>query len=181
MMTITLFGSSKPPAGSQEYVLAYEVGRALAHAGFIVCNGGYGGTMEAAARGAKEFGGSTVGVTADVFDRDPNQWIDKEIREKTLVDRLSRLIEIGDAYVVFKGGTGTLLELAAVWEFVNKGLIREKPIVIVGAFWKPLVGMMREELLWEGLGDCTRLISQVGTAHECAEVLRIRLSTPSRK
>jgi len=38
------------------------------------------------------------------------------------------------------GGTGTLLELAKVWELKNKGFIKEdKTIILVGGFWKPLV------------------------------------------
>ena len=42
--------------------LAVEVGRAIAEAGGILVCGGLGGVMEAAARGAKAAGGTTVGV-----------------------------------------------------------------------------------------------------------------------
>ncbi len=177
MKTITLFGSSAPREGSKEYTFALDVGSALARAGFVICNGGFGGTMEAAARGAKEAGGTTIGVTVDVFKRKANDWIDREIREQTLADRLSRLIELGDGYVVFPGSTGTLLELAAVWEFMNKGVIREKPILVLGTFWKPIIEQMKEIPLQEGMKDCTKLITYIGTARECADVLRIRLSS----
>lgn len=176
MATITLFGSSAPQHGSEDYLLAYEVGNALAQEGFVVCNGGFGGTMEASARGAKEAGGTTIGVTVDVFRRKANRWIDREIRERTLVERLSRLIELGDAYVVFPGSTGTLLELAAVWEFVNKGIMRKKPIVILGNFWKPLVEQMKLASLKEGMKDCTKLLTEVHSAKECVEVLHTRLT-----
>ncbi len=164
MKTITLFGSSAPRDGSKEYTFAFDVGSALARAGFVICNGGFGGTMEAAARGAKEAGGTTIGVTVDVFKRKANDWIDREIREQTLADRLSRLIELGDGYVVFPGSTGTLLELAAVWEFMNKGVIREKPILVLGTFWKPIIEQMKEIPLQEGMKDCTKLITYIGTA-----------------
>ena len=53
---ISVFGSSRPRELDPEYVEALNIGRALAKAGFIVCNGGYGGIMEASARGAKEAG-----------------------------------------------------------------------------------------------------------------------------
>ncbi len=173
--TITVFGSSRPCEGELEYRQAYEVGSMLARAGFVICNGGYGGTMEASARGAKEAGGTTIGVTVAAFRRDANRWIDREIRTGTLVERIQRLVELGDAYVVLKGGTGTLLELAYVWEFINKGLIPEKPIVVVGDFWNGVVATLREELMWEGMEDCTRFIHLAATPTACAEHLRRRL------
>lgn len=90
----------------------------------------------------------------------------------TLNERLMKLVELGDAYVILKGGTGTLLELAYVWEFINKGLMREKPIVVVGQFWNDVIQTLREELIWEGLGDCTKLIKQVEKTEECVSYLK---------
>jgi uncharacterized protein (TIGR00730 family) len=173
---ITIFGSSRPRESDDEYQLAYDVGRTLSLAGFTVCNGGFGGTMEASARGAKESGGKTIGVTFTIKDRTANQWIDKNIHVPALIDRMMKLIELGDAYVVLKGGTGTLLELAAVWEFINKGLLPGKPIVIVGDFWKNVVETLREELLWEGFGDCTKFIHRSPSPEECALFLMRQLS-----
>jgi len=44
------------------------------------------------------------------------------------------------------GGTGTLLELAEIWELVNKGFINPaKPIVLMGDFWRPLAELMAED------------------------------------
>ena len=173
---VTVFGSSRPAPGDAEYELARTLGTGLAKAGFAVCNGGYGGIMAAASQGAKEAGGSTIGVTTRTFSRAANQWIDREIPLPTMVDRLLKLVELGDAYVVLKGGTGTLLELACVWEFINKGVIGEKPIVVVGDFWEAVVSTLRNELLWEGAGDCTKYIRKVGTPQECAALLGSLLS-----
>lgn len=170
--TITVFGSSRPAEGDPLYQLAYDLGKQCARAGWAVCNGGYGGIMEAAARGAKEAGGATIGVTVSDFPRRANKWIDTEIQMPTLNERLMKLVELGDAYVILKGGTGTLLELAYVWEFINKGLMREKPIVVVGQFWNGVIQTLREELIWEGLGDCTKLIKQVETPEECVSYLK---------
>lgn len=169
---ITIFGSSRPSESDPLYHLAYELGKVCAEAGWTVCNGGYGGIMEASARGAKEAGGSTIGVTVSAFARRANKWIDREIHVSTLNERLMKLVELGDAYVILKGGTGTLLELAYVWEFINKGLMTEKPIVVVGEFWNSVIETLREELMGEGLGDCTKLIKQVRTAEECRTYLQ---------
>ena len=172
---ISVFGSAKPREGEPEYVEAREVGKALALEGFVVCNGGYGGIMEASARGAKEAGGKTIGVTVSVFARTANQWVDQEIRKATLVERIETLVNTADGYVIVKGGTGTLLELAYVWEFINKKFIEEKPIVIVGDFWTRVVDTLKEELLWEGLGDCTKFIRRVDSPRECAALLKRKL------
>ncbi len=172
---VTVFGSSRPAEGDQEYQLAYDVGFALARTGFIVCNGGFGGTMAASARGAKEAGGETIGVTFSYSNRTPNPWIDRHFHFPTLIERMMKLVELGDGYVVLKGGTGTLLELAAVWEFINKGLSKEKPIVLVGNFWDGVVDTLRVESMWEGAGDCTKFIHRAPSPAECAEFLKDQL------
>jgi uncharacterized protein (TIGR00730 family) len=181
-MTITVFGSSRPRPSDPDYELAYALGSELARAGFTVCNGGYAGIMEASARGAKEAGGSTVGVTfTELGPRTPNRWIDRTVPETTLISRMMRLIELGDAYVVLKGGTGTLLELAAVWEHINKGLLDERPIVIVGSFWTEVVNTLSDELAWEGLEACTRYVEHVHTAEQAALLLKAKLSRTSTR
>lgn len=168
---ITIFGSSRPLPDSEEYQTAFAAGRSLARRGFTVCNGAYGGTMEAASKGAREAGGSTIGVTSAAFSRTPNSWVEKEIRTETMVERLLKLVELGKGYVVLKGGTGTLLELAAVWEFINKGFQPRKPIVVVGTFWNAVIETMRSEQIWEGSGDCAEYITHVQTPEACAEHL----------
>jgi len=140
---VTIFGGSRFREGDKEYELACELGGKLAKAGYTVCNGGYGGVMEASARGAKEAGGKTVGVTTGEFGGPANLWIHEEIRMKKWVKRLFKLIELGDAYVVLDGGTGTLVELFVVWEMLNKKLI-QKPIILLGTRLQGLVGEIQK-------------------------------------
>jgi uncharacterized protein (TIGR00730 family) len=169
---ITVFGSSRPRPGDAEYDIALSLGAALAHSGFAVCNGGYGGIMEASARGAKESGGETIGVICSAFaGKHANPWIDTVIREESLMTRLMKLVEIAHGYVILKGGTGTLLELATVWELMNKGIMAEKPIVVLGDFWKGVTDTLKEELAWEGAEDCTKFVVVVQSAEECIRVL----------
>jgi uncharacterized protein (TIGR00730 family) len=142
--TITIFGTANARSGQAAYELAYQTGKLLAQAGFIIANGGYGGTMLAAAKGAAEAGGETIGVTCSAFKgSSANEYITREIVTKSLDERLDTLIRLGQVYVVLPGGTGTLLELAKVWELKNKGFIKEdKPIILIGGFWKPLVDLI---------------------------------------
>jgi uncharacterized protein (TIGR00730 family) len=136
---ITVFGSSRPAPGSAAYETARALGAALAKAGFAVATGGYGGTMEAASRGAREVRGKVIGVTCDEFSSPANQWVEEEIRVKTWQERLMKLVELGAGYVALPGGTGTLVELAVVWERIGKGFLPLRPLVILGDFWLPVV------------------------------------------
>ena len=140
----TVFGSSRPSDGEPDYAEARELGWALAAKGFTVCSGGYSGVMEAVSRGAKDAGGRTLGVTSKFFGRDPNRWVDDVIQVNTWQERLFSLIERANCYVICKGGTGTLVELSVVWEMLNKGVMKRKPCVAIGEFWRPIVERVRE-------------------------------------
>lgn len=142
---VTVFGSSRPREGEADYEEARVLGRALAKHGFAVCSGGYGGVMEAVSRGAKEAGGKTYGVTAEFFTAAKlNSWIDTEVRMKTWEERLFELIRLADGFVGCKGGTGTLVELAVVWEMLNKSVMNGKPFAVLGEFWQPVLDRVRE-------------------------------------
>lgn len=141
---VTVFGSSRPRDGDADYEEARALGRSLAERGLAVCTGGYGGVMEGVSRGAREAGGKTYGVTAEFFRRAANEWVDTEVRVKTWEERLFELIRLADGFAVCKGGTGTLVELAVVWEMMNKSVTTAKPIAVVGAFWQPILDRVRE-------------------------------------
>jgi uncharacterized protein (TIGR00725 family) len=141
---ITVFGSSRPLEGEPDYDVARALGHVLAECGFAVCTGGYGGVMAGVSRGAKEAGGKTYGVTADIFSAKANAWIDVEVRVATWQDRLFELIRLADGFVACKGGTGTLVELAVVWEMLNKSVMPVKPFTTLGDFWQPVIERVRE-------------------------------------
>jgi predicted Rossmann-fold nucleotide-binding protein len=100
--------------------------------------------MEAVSRGAKEAGGRTLAVTAKFFRAGANAWVDEVCVVSTWQERLFELIRRGDGFVACRGGTGTLVELAVVWEMLNKGIIHGKPFVAVGDFWMPIIERVRE-------------------------------------
>lgn len=176
---ITVFGSSRPREDHADYQEARLLGRSLAEAGFTVCSGGYAGVMEAASRGAKEAGGKTYGVTAEFFKPKANPWVDTEIRVTTWQERLFELVRVADGFVTCKGGTGTLVELAVVWEMLNKAVIADKPIVILGEFWTPILDRVREvELGHPGpWGEANgKLVHTAITPAEAADFLKKKLS-----
>ncbi len=150
MKTVTVFGSALPTERSKAYVEARRLGRLLAEAGYAVCNGGYGGLMEASARGAHEAGGHTIGITCVIWPRPANPYIVEEVRTQNFPQRLMTLIERGDAYLTLPGGTGTLAELALAWEMMNKGSLSKtvggrKPLLVMAPYWRPVFDCLQQE------------------------------------
>jgi uncharacterized protein (TIGR00730 family) len=176
---ITIFGSSRSRVGDTRYEEARKLGAALATGGFTVCSGGYGGVMEAVSRGAHEAGGNVLAVTAEFFRTKPNRWVSETFSVKTWEERLFELIRRGDGYVACAGGTGTLVELAVVWEMLNKRVMPGKPFVGLGDFWKPIVERVREvetdhPSSWDEAG--AELISFAANAEEAADYLAARIA-----
>jgi hypothetical protein len=165
---ITIFGTSKAGAGDAIFALAVETGRLLAQAGFTIANGGYGGTMLAAAKGAAGAGGEIIGVTCSAFKSGrANKYVTREIVTNSLDERLDTLVKLGQAYIVLPGGTGTLLELAKVWELKNKGFIKaDKPFILLGGFWKPLV-----ELIATDDADSSRFVKLADEPKQAVEMI----------
>jgi len=122
--------------------MAEEIGRLVAGRGWVLANGGYGGSMEASARGAKSAGGRVIGVTCDLFSREPNRYVDEVIRTPDLYARIRTLLERSDAYLALPGATGTLAEVAMAWEMLAKRFLEPRPLVLVGEFWRPLFRML---------------------------------------
>lgn len=139
---VSVFGSARTQPLEPAYQAACDLGHAIAAAGWTLCNGGYGGIMEATAKGAVDAGGHTIGVTCSALSwrGGPNPYVRQEVPTFDLLSRLNTLVRIARAYIVLPGGTGTLLELALVWELFNKGMLKRKaPIILYGNHWVPLI------------------------------------------
>lgn len=91
---------------------AGEVGRLLAESGCVVVCGGLGDVMAAAARGAKEAGGTTVGILPGESPHDANEWIDYAVATGTGHARNLAVVASCDASIVVGGKWGTLAEVA---------------------------------------------------------------------
>ena len=171
--TITIFGSAIPTQDDAQYKFAYELGATLAQNGFNICSGGYSGIMEATSKGAYDNGGFVYGVTIELWNKEPNSYITVEVREQKLFERITKLLELGDAYIILQGGTGTLLEFAAVWEYANKNLQQEKPIICHSNMWKEIVDVINKQMLLENRR--TDLIKCCDSVDEIVEYLKTGL------
>jgi len=179
---ITLFGSALGNPGEELWNLAEQTGELLARSGYAVVNGGYGGTMEAAARGARRVGGMVTGVTVATFSRAPNSLSTRIIQSGTLFERLETLLQLGHGYIVFPGGSGTLVELALAWELANKSFSPPRPLIFLGAFWEPVVKLLlrdpalfRNEPTESSLPECPGWVFIADTPETALEILRTHL------
>ena len=146
---ISVFGSGDAAADSEEYAAAERVGRVLGELGYDVANGGYGGAMEAVSRGAAAAGAEVMGVPCRVWPSRVNRFVTRAIETDDLHHRLRRLIDLGTGgYVVLPGATGTLLELATVWELSAKRMLPPRPVVCVGAHWRPVADRIAAKSPW---------------------------------
>ena len=176
MKKICVFGTYKNLVGKEKEAIV-GLGRYLAENGAVVVSGGFGGIMEDVSRGAKSAGGKTIGVTyykdRNASGKSANPFVDDEIATADIFERIRVMINISDGFIILQGGTGTLLELAAVLEHINKGMIPPKPIVAVGDFWKGAVDNLRREKVLNmdakirlNAEDCSALVAFVKDADE---------------
>jgi len=185
MKTVTIFGSSLPAEGTPAYAEGRRLGNLLVQAGFAVCNGGYGGLMAATARGAREAGGHTIGITCAVWSAKANPWIVEEVHTLSFPERLMTLIERGDGYIVMPGGTGTLAELALVWEMMNKSSLArtvggQRPLLVMAPYWQPVIDCLKQEgHLHSGppgwVQPALEIVTLVTNVERAVELLKMKL------
>jgi uncharacterized protein (TIGR00725 family) len=106
------------------YEKARTVGRLIAERGGILVCGGLSGVMEAAARGATEAGGATVGILPDEDRRRQNIYLTYSLATGTGQARNLAVVCSGDVVIAVGGEYGTLSEI---------GLARKvgRPVVVL--------------------------------------------------
>lgn len=109
-------------AGDEIMGMAEEVGRLVAESGFILICGGMGGVMEAAAKGAMEAGGTTVGILPSPDRHSANPYIEIPIATSFGEARNLIIIRTADVLIAVGGEYGTLSEIAFA-------LKMEKPVI----------------------------------------------------
>jgi len=93
------------------YDTAYEVGGLIAKNDAILICGGLGGVMEAACKGAKEAGGTTIGILPGSYIGDANPYVDIPIAAGLGHGRNLIIINTAEALIAISGRFGTLSEI----------------------------------------------------------------------
>ncbi len=143
--SVAFFGYSMSNETDDEFIGAYESARLVAQSGREVVNGGGPGVMYAATKGAKDAKGKVSVVYYDPkhasrFEGQAGINIaDTSDKESNYIERTKRLMELGDAYVIFNGGTGTVSEFAMCWAVARLYFGKSKPIILYGPFWRNIL------------------------------------------
>jgi hypothetical protein len=150
---VTFFGSSEVEAGDLAYDSAFKTAKLLAQFGYEIINGGGPGVMKASSEGARQGGGLSVGITFNPKDmthfegRDPHNLVDKEIMCDNYVERTVKLLEAGDIYVFFNGGTGTISEFGMAWGLARLYFGHHKPLILFGDYWHEILEAFGKNML----------------------------------
>jgi uncharacterized protein (TIGR00725 family) len=132
--------------------LARELGREIARRGAVLVCGGRGGVMEAACQGAKEEGGTTVGILPGTDRREANPYVDIPIATGIGEARNAIVVRTADGVVAVSGGYGTLSE-------IGLALKMGRPVVGLGT-WE----------LWRD-GQAVRTVVHVDTPLQAVETV----------
>jgi len=149
---VAFFGYSAFKEESREYKEAFGAAKFLAQRGYTIVNGGGPGIMAAATRGAESVGGETVAITFNPKDapgfegRYVANRVDREIKTSNYIERMFKLMEHADCFVIFNGGTGTLSEFGTSWLLAKLYYPHHKPFVLYGDFWKPIVKVLIDKM-----------------------------------
>ncbi len=123
---IGVIGGSVVPA--EVLLQARELGKEIASRGCMLICGGMGGVMEAACKGAKEGGGTTIGILPGEDKSDANQYVDVSIASGLGIARNVLIVRTADVVIALNGSYGTLSEMALA---LNLG----KRVIALGS-WK---------------------------------------------
>ena len=149
---IAFFGDANINSGDPVYKKAFEAAKLLAEHGYTIVNGGGPGVMAAATKGAEAGKGETLAVTfypqnAPGFEgRYVGNVTDREIKTSNYIERMFKLLEHADLYIIFKGGTGTISELGTAWVLAKLYYGHHKPFILFGEFWAEIIDVLKNNL-----------------------------------
>lgn len=150
---VTVFGSARLSENSKYYRAARELGQKLAQNGHTVITGGGPGIMEAANRGAYEYGGRSIGlnITLD-HEQFPNPYLTDVLEFRYFFARKVMLSMASKAYVFMPGGFGTMDEMTEIVILMQEHKMPKMPVFLYGrSFWRPLEKFYRTRLLADNL------------------------------
>src|SRR3989338_9166295 len=131
-VVISVIGSHDHSPDSDQ--IAYKVGKLVGQLGAVLVCGGLTGTMTAAAQGAKEAGGLTIGLLPGRKKSDANPYIDIALPTSIGYARNAIVACSADMIVALPGSHGTNSEICY-------GLVFGKPVLDMGE-WK-IDGMIK--------------------------------------
>ena len=146
---VTVFGSARTKASDKYYKLAEEIAFLLAKDGYAIITGAGPGIMEAANKGAKKAGITSIGLNIQVpVAQKPNRFITKLIEFRYFFCRKVMFLKYANASVIFPGGFGTMDEFFETVTLIQTQRIEKFPVVLVGSeYWKGLIDWVKKSMI----------------------------------
>jgi hypothetical protein len=154
-VTISVIGGHD--TGPKVERLAQEVGAIVAKAGAVLVCGGLDGVMKAAAKGAKQAGGLTIGLLPGRNKDDANEYIDIALPTTIGFARNAMVAGSADIIVALAGSFGTQSEICY-------GLVYKKPVIDLGG-WK-MPGMIKAKNIKEAQAVIEKLIKRISQSQD---------------
>jgi uncharacterized protein (TIGR00730 family) len=150
---VSIFGGARVQRKSETYRAGEEIARLLAERGFAVITGGGPGAMEAANRGARKGGGSTVGLNIKLpFEQKPNRYANPVIHFDYFFARKVMFVKYACAFVGLPGGYGTLDEMFECLTLKQTRKMKNFPVILYGSeFWSGLLEWLKDQCLSRSL------------------------------
>ncbi|MCB0792928.1 MAG: TIGR00730 family Rossman fold protein [Flavobacteriales bacterium] len=138
---VTFFGSARFKEDHPYYEAARELARRVGRVGFTIMTGGGPGIMEAANRGARDVGATSVGCNIELpHEQLPNPYLDVSLHFDRFFIRKVLLLKYSVTFVVMPGGAGTMDELFETITLIQTGKLKDFPILLYGKdYWAPLL------------------------------------------
>jgi uncharacterized protein (TIGR00725 family) len=146
---IAFFGDANISEADETYKAAFDTAELLARHYYVIVNGGGPGVMEAATSGAEKGNGETLSVTFDPINAPgfEGKYIknvtDTEIVTTNYIERMFKLMEYSDIFIIFKGGSGTISEFGTAWVLAKLYYGHHKPFILFGDFWVDIIDAIR--------------------------------------
>ena len=131
-MNITVYLGSYEGSDPSLRRAVQELGHWIGESGNALVYGGSGiGLMGVLATSVLQAGGDVTGVEPSFFMEQVLQKDDltQLIVTKDMPERKAKMIELGDAFIAFPGGTGTLEEITEVMSMVSLGHLKAPCII----------------------------------------------------
>ena len=135
---------------TEVYQTAREVGQTIAEAGAMLVNGGLGGVLEAASQGAKEAGGTVIGILPGFSRQDANPYVDIPIVTGLGDGRNMLIVQTAQALIALPGEYGTLSEIALALKI-------GRPVVSVGS-WEISPDILKAQTPREAVEKAMKMI-----------------------
>lgn len=146
---VTIYGSARLSPEDDLYTRTELIARRLGEMGFSIITGGGPGVMEAANKGAREAGVTSVGLNIMLPEEQScNTYANKTITFHHFFVRKVMLVKYAIAFVIIPGGLGTLDELSEVLTLIQTGKIRPFPVILFDSdYWKGFLEWLRQGAL----------------------------------